>query len=126
MRLKITRRLRTEQSEQWTLYDADRRTADGDFENVGKMDVHYTDDMAFVTLLLWSEFVDLIGDEVTQSIVTDLLDEVTSPIGVPTSYSLDYFSPSLSQYKFMTNDDLDIEDDDEEDDEEPNKNGRSW
>lgn len=116
MRLKITKRIRTSDSEQWTLFDADRINTNGEFENVGKLDVHYTEDMAFVTLLLWSEFVGNLGEASTQTLVDDLMDEVTAPIGVPATYSLDFFTPSLSDYKFLTNDDADDDTDEEEED----------
>lgn len=141
MRLRITRRIRTTTSEQWTLYDADRRNTQGEMENIGKLDLHYDEDMMYATLLLWNEFTSSIGEDATQAIVDDLMDEATAPIGVPALYSLDFFTPTLSEYKFFTNDeDLDSFDDDDDDDDEdddettevteedsdkPNTNGRS-
>lgn len=138
MRLKIARRIRTANSEQWTLYDADRRTTQGEMENIGKLDLHYDEDMVYATLLLWNEFITMIGEDSTQAIIDDLMDEATAPIGVSALYSLDFFTPSLQDYKFFTNDE-DIDDDDEdeyttneeeadEDDEDKkrsNGNGRS-
>ena len=114
MRLRVTRRIRTPNSEQWTLFDADRRDVQGDMENIGKMDLHFDDELVYCTLLLWKEFIANLGEETVQAIVDDLMDEATAPIGVPALYSLDFFTPSLGDYKFFTND----EDYDEEEDEE--------
>jgi hypothetical protein len=141
MRLRVTRRIRTANSEQWTLFDADRRDTQGDMENIGKMDLHYDEELVYCTLLLWKEFIANLAEENVQAIVDDLMDEATAPIGVPALYSLDFFTPSLSDYKFVTNDedyeededeeDEDEEDEEEEDDEEaakdtkPGSNGRS-
>ncbi len=133
MRLKISRRIRTANSEQWTLFDADRRDTQGEMENIGKMDLHYDEELVYATLLLWQEFVTILGEESTQAIVDDLMDEATAPIGVSALYSLDFFTPSLQDYKFFTNDeDLDEDDEDEdededevEDEEKPGTNGRS-
>ena len=117
MRLRVNRRIRTANSEQWTLFDADRRDTQGAMENIGKLDVHYDEDLVYATLLLWQEFVTGIGEETTQAIIDDLMDEATAPIGVPALYSLDFFTPSLNDYKFFTNDE-DLDDDDEDDDED--------
>ena len=117
MRLRVTRRIRTSNSEQWTLFDADRRDVQGDMENIGKMDLHYDDELVYCTLLLWKEFVANLGEETIQAIVDDLMDEATAPIGVPALYSLDFFTPSLGDYKFYTNDE-DYNDDEDEDEEE--------
>ncbi|MDB5079171.1 MAG: hypothetical protein JWP00_1095 [Chloroflexi bacterium] len=137
MRLRVTRRIRTANSEQWTLFDADRRDVQGDMENIGKIDLHYDEELVYCTLLLWKEFVANLGDDTVQAIVDDLMDEVTAPIGVPALYSLDFFTPSLSDYKFVTNDeDYEAEEDDEDEDAEvageeeeeetkPGSNGRS-
>ncbi len=119
MRLRIARRIRTANSEQWTLQDADRRDTVGGMENIGKLDVHYDEEMVYGTLLLWSEFVETIGEEVTQTIIDELMDEATAPIGVSALYSLDFFTPSLQDYKFFTNDeDSDFDDEDEDDEDE--------
>jgi hypothetical protein len=139
MRLRVTRRIRTSNSEQWTLFDADRRDVQGDMENIGKMDLHYDDELVYCTLLLWKEFIANLGEETVQAIVDDLMDEATAPIGVPALYSLDFFTPSLGDYKFYTNDEdyndddedeeeageEELEDEEEEDDTRPGSNGRS-
>ena len=114
MRLRIKRRIRTATSEQWTLFDAERRDAQGEMENIGKMDLHYDEDMVYATLLLWNEFVSVVGEDTTRAIVDDLMDEATAPIGVSALYSIDFFTPSLQDYKFYTNDEDFDEDEDEE------------
>jgi len=138
MRLRIKRRIRTASSEQWTLFDAERRDAQGEMENIGKMDLHYDEEMVYATLLLWNEFVSVVGEDTTRAIVDDLMDEATAPIGVSALYSIDFFTPSLQEYKFYTNDeDFDEDDEDEEytaaegeeeDEERPGGNGTksSW
>jgi len=129
MRLRITRRIRTATSEQWTLYDTERRDAQGQMENIGKLDLHYDEEMVYATLLLWNEFVTTVGEETTKAIVDDLMEEATSPIGVSALYSLDFFTPSLQDYTFYSNDE-DIEEEEEaeeeeEEDERPGSNGKS-
>ncbi len=135
MRLRVTRRIRTATSEQWTLYDAERRDAQGELENIGKMDLHYDEEMVYATLLLWNEFVAEVGEDTTKAIIDDLMDEATAPIGVSALYSIDFFTPSLQEYKFYTNDedidefeDDDDDDDDDEDEDKPGSNGKpaSW
>ncbi len=137
MRLKITRRIRTNTSEQWTLFDVERRDAQGEMENIGKMDLHYDEEMVYATLLLWSEFTASVGEETTKAIIDDLMEEATAPIGVPALYTVDFFTTSLQDYKFYTNDDEfdddedddDNDDDDEDDDDDKpatNGNRSSW
>jgi len=122
MRLRIRRRIRTSHSEQWTLFDLDQRDESGDAQNIGKVDLHYDgEDMVYATLLIWSEFTEFLDEGAIRTTVDELLEEITEPIGVPADYSVDYFSPSLTSYKFYTNydedfeeEDLDSEDDDDD------------
>lgn len=120
MKLRIRRRIRTSNSEQWTLFDLDQRDDQGDPQNIGKLDLHYDTEMIYGTLLLWSEFIEFLDEGTVRLMVDDLLEEITEPVGVPSDYSLDYFTPSLASYKFYTNYDEDFDDDEdfEEDDDE--------
>ncbi len=127
MKLRIRRRIRTSHSEQWTLFDLDQRDDDGDAQNIGKVDIHYDgDDMAYATLLIWSEFTEFLDQGAVRAMVDELLQEITEPIGVPADYSVDYFSPSLASYKFYTNFDeaFDEDDDDEDDSDEESEEGK--
>lgn len=121
MRLRIKRRIRTADSEQWTLFDADTLDESGQPQNIGKLDLHYDTEMVYVTLLIWSEFTSDLQEATVKTIIDDIIEEVTEPIGVPADYSLDFFSPSISEYKFFTNYEDDFEDDDDDDDEDEDK-----
>lgn len=118
MKLRIRRRIRTTHSEQWTLFDLDQTGEDSNPQNIGKLDLHYDTDMIYATLLVWSEFTEFLDEGALRSMVDELLEEITEPIGVPADYSMDYFSPSLASYKFYTNYDEDFDDDDFEDEED--------
>ena len=116
MRLRIKRRIRTSTSEQWTLFDVDGLDEKGEPTNVGKMDIHYDPDMIYATLLLWTEFVGDLQESTVENIINDLVEEMIEPVGIPGDYCLDFFTPSLANYKFLTNLDEDEEDDEDEDD----------
>ena len=64
--------------------------------------------------------------EIHLDIIEDLLDEMIEPIGVPADYSLDYFSPSLESYKFLTNFEELEEDEEEEKESGTSSNGNRW
>ncbi len=131
MRLKIKRKVRTPSSEQWTLFDLDQVDEENGPQNIGKIDLHYDTDLIYATLLLWSEFASNQSSETVKALIDDLLDEITEPIGVPADYSLDFFTPSLQDYKFLTNFEDDLEEDEEveeedEDDTPESPNGNRW
>jgi hypothetical protein len=127
MRLRIKRRIRTADSEQWTLYDGDTLDETGQPQNIGKLDLHYDTEMVYATLLLWSEIATELQDATVKKIIDDVIEEVTEPIGVPADYSLDFFTPSINDYKFYTNYDEDLEDEDfdDEDEDKIERNGNT-
>jgi hypothetical protein len=117
VKIKIKRRLRTATSEQWALFNLDTIDDSGQPESAGKIDIHYDEEMVFLTVLLWSEFTASLDEAAVQSIIDELVDEVTEPVGVPAEYSLDFFTPSFADYKFLTNYEDDDDDDDDDDEE---------
>ncbi|MEI6044915.1 MAG: hypothetical protein WCS37_11225 [Chloroflexota bacterium] len=126
MRLKIKRKVRTSSSEQWTLFDLDQADDSNGPQNIGKVDLHYDSEMVYATLLIWSELTETLEPGTIQAIIEDLLDEMIEPIGVPADYSLDYFSPSLESYKFLTNFEELEEDEEEEKESGTSSNGNRW
>ena len=122
MRLKIRRRIRTTNSEQWTLFDLDQTDSQGDVLNIGKIDLHYDLDTVYGTLLLWKEFTEGYTGETLQPVIDAIVGEATEPIGVAGDYSIDYFTPSLAEYKFFSNFDLEEEDDEDDDEDEDEDN----
>jgi hypothetical protein len=128
MKLRIKRRIRTADSEQWTLYDADTLDETGQAQTIGKIDLHYDTEMVYATLLIWSEVVSDLQEATIKKIVDDIIEEIIEPIGVAEDYSLDFFTPSINDYKFYTNYDDDFSDSDEDFDEGDDKierNGNS-
>jgi hypothetical protein len=126
MRLRIKRRIRTADSEQWTLYDADTLDETGQAQTIGKLDLHYDAEMVYATLLIWSEIATEMQEATVKKIVDDIIEEITEPIGVPADYSLDFFTPSINDYKFYTNYDDDYnEDEDFDGDDKIERNGNS-
>ena len=55
MNLKATRLVRTPYSEQYALFDLDRTDENYDPLSVGKVDIHYTQQGMYGTLLFWDE-----------------------------------------------------------------------
>jgi hypothetical protein len=122
LRIKIKRRVRTPQSEQWALFDYDVLDENDQPTNIGKVDIHYDPEVAYITFLLWSEFTDGMDEDALQELIEEVVDEITEPIGAPGDYSLDFFTPSLKDYKFQTSledeEDWDEDEDEGEDDED--------
>ncbi len=129
MRIKIKRRIRTANSEQWSLFNTEELDDTGEPSNIGKVDIHYDPDMIYVTLLLWSEVTEELEETTIQRIIDDIIDEVTEPVGVPADYSLEFFTPSLSSYRFKTNyeeeEDLEDEEDEEGEEDYEERNGQA-
>jgi hypothetical protein len=95
MKLMLRRLIRTPSSEQYALFDLDRRDANHDPLSVGKVDLHYTSDGTFGTFLLWNEaIVDLPSDQV-HALVETTVHELCDPVGIPAFHVIEYFSPDL-------------------------------
>ncbi len=103
MNLKAARLVRTPYSEQYALFDLDRTDENFDPLSVGKLDIHYTQQGLYGTLLFWEEADenDSWEDVVEQAEL--LVAEFQSPMGVPGEYAIEFFSPSLKKYELLSN-----------------------
>ncbi len=103
MSLKLRRLVRTPTSEQFALYAAqgDKSTS------VGKLDLHFTSDGVFGTLLLWDEDMIAWEEDALAEFVEGLVEDLLEPYGMPEQYAIEYFVPVLDSYRFFTNMDVD-------------------
>jgi len=110
MNIKLKRTTRTPYSEEITIFDADNRDAEDSAVSIGKLDVHYLDDQIVGTLLIWQEYatgfnrMHTPGSDVTiDTLIDDILTEVSEPMGVPAEYGIEVFYPSVSSQGFFSN-----------------------
>ncbi len=101
--LKLKRLVRTPSSEQYALFDLDQPDADGQPATIGKLDLHYTAEGLYGTLLLWDESVRALRPRARRDFVHALLREVAQPMGVPNEYVVEFFAPTLDQYEVFHN-----------------------
>ena len=115
MNLKLKRLVRTTSSEQYALFDLDQLDEeDGMPSTIGKLDLHYTAEGVYGTLLLWDDTTRQLGAERREEFIYALLDEVSQPMGVPNEYVVEFFAPTLDYYEVFHNVGL-VEEDDEVD-----------
>ena len=79
---------------------------------IGKLDLHYTAEGVYGTLLLWDDTTRQLGAERREEFIYALLDEVSQPMGVPNEYVVEFFAPTLDYYEVFHNVGL-VEEDDE-------------
>lgn len=103
MNLKLKRLVRTSSSEQYALFDLDQPDEEGAPSTIGKLDLHYTAEGVYGTLLLWDEETLEQGTEQREEFVYALLDDVSQPMGVPNEYVIEFFAPKLDQYEIFHN-----------------------
>ncbi len=118
MNLKLKRLVRTVSSEQYALFDLDRTSSNQRAPTlptgnpatgeqmpmtIGKLDLHYTNEGAYGTFLLWDEALRQLRPSARRDFVRALLDEVTQPMGVPNEYVVEFFAPALDQYELIHN-----------------------
>ncbi len=104
MNVKLQRVVRTAMSEEIVIRDLDQLDKDGTPRTLGKLDVHYTEEGVYGTLLLWPEMVDAINKaELDAFIQENVLDEVTGAIGVSETYNIELYSPDMKRYKLFSN-----------------------
>ena len=104
MNTKLQRVVRTAQSEEIVIRDLDQTDSDGEARTIGKLDVHYTDEGVYGTLLVWPEVVEAMQKaELDDFIQHNILDELVGPIGVSESYNIELYSPDMTRYKLFSN-----------------------
>ena len=86
MKLLFRRIVRTLHSEQYALYDHEQLDEEQLPLSLGKVDLHYTGDAIFGTVLLWAPcFAGYSSDEL-RGFVQEVMDEFSSPMGVPDEF----------------------------------------
>lgn len=103
MNLKLKRLVRTPSSEQYALFDLDQVDADRQPLTIGKLDLHYTGEGVYGTLLLWDDATRQLTPGQRNGFIRALLSEVTQPMGVPGEYVIEFFAPTLTDYKVFHN-----------------------
>ncbi|CAN5874210.1 hypothetical protein BH10CHL1_BH10CHL1_31830 [soil metagenome] len=117
MNLKLKRLVRTSSSEQYALFDLAQIDQQQQPMTIGKLDLHYTAEGVYGTLLLWDEASRQLTFSQRQAFIRGLLDEVVQPMGVPNEYVIEFFNPQLDNYEVFHN----VAIDDDELDDEPLK-----
>src|SRR5437764_970621 len=102
MNLKLKVTARTSNSEEIVIFDADTRDENNKAVNLGKLDVHYVGDQIVGTLLIWQEYATGFNrthapgsDETMDSLIDEILSEISEPLGVPVQYGIEVYYPSV-------------------------------
>ncbi|MEM7534084.1 MAG: hypothetical protein AAF639_18015 [Chloroflexota bacterium] len=118
MNLKLKRLVRTSHSEQYALFDLDHiqppkpssaqsaRTEGNQPQTpvtIGKFDLHYTNEGAYGTLLMWGASTRSMGADERRAFIYALIDDIVQPMGVPGDYVIEFFMPELDQYEVFHN-----------------------
>lgn len=111
MNLKLKRLVRTQSSEQYALFDLDQVDVEEQPATIGKLDLHYTGEGVYGTLLLWDETLRALKAAQRRDFVNALLTEITQPMGVPNEYVVEFFMPALDEYELFHNVAVDGEED---------------
>jgi hypothetical protein len=103
LNLKLKRLVRTGSSEQYALFDLEQTDDQGQPLTIGKLDLHYTEEGTYGTLLLWDEASRRLRPARRNEFVQVLLQEVVQPMGVPNEYVVEFFAPGLDDYEVFHN-----------------------
>ncbi|MFO7631444.1 MAG: hypothetical protein R6W76_02835 [Caldilinea sp.] len=103
MNLKLKRLVRTQSSEEYALFDLDQVTAEGAPMTIGKLDLHYTGEGVYGTILLWDEASRQLKPAQRSAFIHALLGEITQPMGIPNEYVVEFFAPTLENYQVFHN-----------------------
>jgi len=103
MNLKLKRLVRTQSSEQYALFDLDQVGSNGQPMTIGKLDLHYTGEGVYGTILLWDEAARQLRPVQRRGFLHALLSEISQPMGVPSEYVVEFFAPTLDQYEVFHN-----------------------
>lgn len=103
MNLKLKRLVRTQNSEQYALFDLEQLTAERQPMTIGKLDLHYTGEGVYGTIVLWDEASRQLKPAQRRAFIHALLGEISQPMGVPNEYVVEFFAPTLAQYEVFHN-----------------------
>lgn len=115
MNLKLKRLVRTQSSEQYALFDLDQTDSNSQPITIGKLDLHYTGEGTYGTILLWDNASRKLKPGQRRAFVQALLRELVLPMGVPNEYVVEYFAPHLDDYEVYHN----LDEEEEESDGSP-------
>ena len=103
MNLHKKRLVRTANSEQYALFDLDQADNNLDPASIGKLELHFTSDGTYGSLLLWQEIVAPLDDRRREVLIDSILTELGTTMGVSPEYALEVFVPSMSEYELYSN-----------------------
>lgn len=103
MNLKLKRLVRTQSSEQYALFDLDQTDASQQPITIGKLDLHYTGEGTYGTILLWDSASRKLKTAQRRMFIQSLLRELVLPMGVPNEYVVEFFAPHLDEYEVYHN-----------------------
>ena len=103
MNVHKKRLVRTRESEQYALFDLDQTDANLDPLSIGKLDLHYTADGTYGTLLLWREIVTPMDEQRRELLVHAVLSELSTTMGISADYALEVFVPEMAEYELYSN-----------------------
>ena len=85
------------------MFDLEQVDEAQDPQAIGKLDLHYTNEGTYGTILLWDDVSRQMPSARRQAFLRALLDEIAQPMGVPGEYVVEYFAPSLAGYEMLHN-----------------------
>jgi len=103
MDLRLRRLVRTPTSEQYALHDAHTKGEDDSGTCVGKLDVHYTEEGTYGTLLLWQAPASSLAADEVDGLIAELVAGFAEPMGVAGEYVIEHFAPPVDSYKVYSN-----------------------
>ena len=103
MRVQMRRIVRTQQSEQYALFDVDQLDEDALPVSLGKVDLHYTGEGTYGTLLLWRAHFAHLSDEELRLAVQEIMDEFSAPMGVSGEFLTECVFADEQDYKVYSN-----------------------
>ncbi len=103
MNLKLKRLVRTQNSEQYALFDLDQTDGNRQPITIGKLDLHYTGEGTYGTILLWDSASRKLKAAQRRAFIQSLLRELVLPMGVPNEYVVEFFAPHLDEYEVYHN-----------------------
>jgi hypothetical protein len=101
--LKLKRLVRTPSSEEYALFDLDQVTPDGAPMTIGKLDLHYTGEGVYGTILLWDDASRQLTPAQRSAFIHALLNEIVQPMGIPNEFVVEFFAPTLEHYQVFHN-----------------------
>lgn len=114
MNLKLKRLVRTTSSEQYAVFDLDQTDEDDQLPlTIGKLDLHYTAEGVYGTMLLWDDASRGLRASYRRAFIQVLLEDIIQPMGVPNEYVIEFFAPTLDLYEVFHNVEVDEEAEDD-------------